>query len=144
MDKLLKQYGDLFTEQLEVEASYKKMAEESTRKLFDKAKEKGTLSSLSLGQKLIDRSLDSVVENIRLFIEHTAVKKAGVKPGYALIVSDLLDIYKDQEGHLYNILSFTTFSVLLDSIFSKECGLSNMAQGVAAEIQREAKLEKYL
>lgn len=144
MENMVNKYGELFTEQLEIEASYKQFAEELLKNAYEESKLEGQAAETALGKRLMNHQFDTVFENVKVFVETTLQPKPGVKPAYIGILQQLADIYEGKERDLYTLLTMATFSVLLNSVFRKETRLSNLAQTVAAEVQTEARMEAFL
>jgi hypothetical protein len=120
MENMVNKYGELFTEQLEIEASYKKFAEELLRDVYEESKVEGQAADTALGKRLMNHQFDTVYDNVKVFVETTLQPKPGVKPAYIGILQQLAEIYEGKERDLYTLLTMGTFSVLLNSVFRKE------------------------
>lgn len=137
-------YGDLFFEQLEIESSYKQLAEEILTKSYEDHKAEGKAIETALGGRILEHQFESIYNNINEFIDSMVTPRPGVKPIYFHIINQLEDIYEDRRKDLVTMLTLASFSVLLNGVFQKECRLSNLSRLVGNEVQLEAQMEAYL
>ena len=63
------QYGELFIEQLELEDTFKSIAEDFLKRDIQKRKTDGNASQSSLGKRLMNHSFDILKANIQLFVD---------------------------------------------------------------------------
>lgn len=148
IEQLIEQYGvELVTRQLQVEAKFKFIGQEATRKEYDFAKTDGNrgVMQTQLGQKFLGHEFVNVQNGIKVFFEACLKPHRGTKPAYTLIVSEINDLYTDDEKfELYGVIALSVFSILLNGVMRKECQHSNLCQIVAKEIYDEVKLKAYL
>lgn len=142
-------YGsDLVTKELELEAGYRKLGMLSTQRTYDNFESPDShagIGELQLGQKFIAFEFKKVQEAMTQFIDGSIAPKAGVKPGYCLILSTLATLYhyKDSKDTLSGLLTMATFSTLLTLALKKEHRNSNLSKEIVAEIYQEAKLKAF-
>lgn len=144
MNKPEELYGDLFYEQLNLEDTYKNLAQEAAKRLLEDRRANHSAATSSLGQRFISHQFDTVLDNVKAFMEYTLKPKPGVKRSYFSIVENLMRIYEGQEEQLYNIMAVLPFSVLINRTMSNDLIYSNLLSQVANELEQEVKTEAFL
>jgi DNA-directed RNA polymerase len=148
MENPEKLYGALFYEQLELEDTYKNLAEAILYQTMATQKSgQEAITTLPLGRKLLNYKLADVFDNVKAFVRETLVRRRGVKPRYRDYVEKLMDIYKDQEDQLYGMLAALPLSILIDRTMGGAKGstiYSNILHEVANELEQESKIAAYL
>ena len=141
-------YGDLFLEELELEASAKQEAEEHLRKTLDTIKADGEAGQGHIASSLMKYTWNTCRNNIHALVQQ--VKKnntRGVKSSWFYLMEDLLTIYANNEDTLEDLLVLTGHSVIIDCLLmtSKErCKtLSYIAVAIGTAIKKEADIEKF-
>ncbi|GBG55184.1 hypothetical protein SPFL3102_03554 [Sporomusaceae bacterium FL31] len=142
-------YGNLYEQQLTKETEYKNGASARLQALYEFRKKEGAASSLSLGQKLLNRQFETVRGNITLLVDKLTAPKAGQKASYTYIVRDLVDIYSEDRNKLIDMLTFIPFSALLNSAIRSvsdfnHITISALSNAVGKEIQEEAVADAFL
>lgn len=134
----------LYQDQITLEATWRDQARTMKELEIAKQKAEGGASSLSIGQRLIDREYENAINNVQAFVEHATAPRKGSKSAYVAILLDLQRIYKGRQDDLLNLLTFITFSTLLNGVMRQEYILSNLAKHVGQDIQHEARLDAFL
>lgn len=137
-------YGDLFDIQLELEDAYKQLAREKMEQNMESNKRAGRASDSPIAARYIDYKLDDVAFNMCKLVEDAVKGKAGVKPKYHFVLTELAKIYEGDEEDLYKIMAVTALGVMMNSAFQSEMRLSNMSHAIGLEIQQEAHVEAYI
>ena len=141
-------YGDLFLEELELEASAKQEAEEHLRKTLDTIKADGEAGQGHIASSLIKYTWDTCRNNIHALVQQVKENNTrGVKSSWFYLMEDLLTIYANKEDTLEDLLVLTGHSVIIDCLLmtSKErCKtLSYIAVAIGTAIKKEADIEKF-
>ena len=141
-------YGDLFLEELELEASAKQEAEEHLRKTLDTIKADGEAGQGHIASSLIKYTWDTCRNNIHAMVQQVKENNTrGVKSSWFYLMEDLLTIYANKEDTLEDLLVLTGHSVIIDCLLmtSKErCKtLSYIAVAIGTAIKKEADIEKF-
>lgn len=146
MEKWIEMFGeDAVSRQLELEARYKVIGQEATRRAYEQARtEDGGVIRTNLGQKVLGHQFKAVNEGVKTFIESCLKPHRGTKPSYVLIVEDISKIYSERQEQLFDIITLTVFSVLLNGVLRKNCQHSNLCQTIAKELYDEVKLQAFL
>lgn len=148
LEEMFEKYGaELVSRELEVEAKFKFMGQEASRREYEFAKtdENGGVLQTQLGQKFLGHEFVNVQNGIKVFFETCLKPHRGTKPAYTLIVSDIYDLYdEDEKLELYGVITLSVFSTLLNGVMRKECQHSNLCQIIAKELFDEVKLKAYL
>lgn len=134
----------LFSKQIELEASFKREAEDFKKRAISKQKEYGEGSTLPVGTSLINYKLQDIIERVAGFVLNTVKPRRGVKPAYTPIIYKLTQIYKGKETDLYTLMAYLTISTLLDNSLKHEYRLNNHAKLLGTALQNEVKLEAFL
>ena len=141
-------YGDLFLEELELEASAKQEAEEHLRKTLDTIKADGEAGQGHIASSLMKYTWDTCRNNIHALVQQVKENNTrGVKSSWFYLMEDLLTIYANKEDTLEDLLVLTGHSVIIDCLLmtSKErCKtLSYIAVAIGTAIKKEADIEKF-
>lgn len=138
-------YGDLYEEQLRIERTWKEYAEERKGAFLLFQVWQGKAANTSIGKGLIDYRWQTVLENVKVFVEHTLTSKRGVKPGYYPLLQQMGEIYTEEKrDKLYVLLAFTAFSSLINQMFVREFRLTNLSAMVGNAVEAEVRLEAYI
>ena len=145
-------YGDLFTEELELEDYYKDLARAAAEKTINKAVEESTAAVTKVGQKIVGHGFEDAYRNVETWWNDTMRPKKGSKAAYIFILRELEEIYglKDPERgpqnrqRLLNMLTLIPLTALINSLGHDSIILSNLSHVVAAELQEEARLEAFI
>ena len=141
-------YGDLFLEELKLEASAKQEAEEHLRKTLDTIKADGEAGQGHIASSLMKYTWDTCRNNIHALVQQVKENNTrGVKSSWFYLMEDLLTIYANKEDTLEDLLVLTGHSVIIDCLLmtSKErCKtLSYIAVAIGTAIKKEADIEKF-
>ena len=141
-------YGDLFLEELKLEASAKQEAEEHLRKTLDTLKADGEAGQGHIASSLMKYTWDTCRNNIHALVHQVKENNTrGVKSSWFYLMEDLLTIYANKEETLEDLLVLTGHSVIIDCLLmtSKErCKtLSYIAVAIGTAIKKEADIEKF-
>ena len=141
-------YGDLFLEELKLEASAKQEAEEHLRKTLDTIKADGEAGQGHIASSLMKYTWDTCRNNIHALVHQVKENNTrGVKSSWFYLMEDLLTIYANKEDTLEDLLVLTGHSVIIDCLLmtSKErCKtLSYIAVAIGTAIKKEADIEKF-
>ena len=141
-------YGDLFLEELELEASAKQEAEEHLRKTLDTIKADGEAGQGHIASSLMKYTWNTCRNNIHALVQQVKENNTrGVKSSWFYLMEDLLTIYANNEDTLEDLLVLTGHSVIIDCLLmtSKErCKtLSYIAVAIGTAIKKEADIEKF-
>ena len=141
-------YGDLFLEELELEASAKQEAEEHLRKTLDTIKADGEAGQGHIASSLMKYTWNTCRNNIHALVQQVKENNTrGVKSLWFYLMEDLLTIYANNEDTLEDLLVLTGHSVIIDCLLmtSKErCKtLSYIAVAIGTAIKKEADIEKF-
>lgn len=148
--ELLERYGELYVRQLELEASYKKIAEETTQSVYkaveNKMDDSTEASTTTAGQRFIGTQWHAVRNGIAAFVEKALQRKGGSKAAYTLLLADIDKLYNGEDGRdkLLDVLSLTTFSNLLNNVLKKKASYSAITQLIARELFDECALQAFL
>ena len=139
-------YGDLFLEELTLEASAKQEAEEHLRKTLDTIKADGEAGQGHIASSLIKYTWNTCRNNIHALVQQVKENNTrGVKSSWFYLMEDLLTIYKEET--LEDLLVLTGHSVIIDCLLmtSKErCKtLSYIAVAIGTALKKEADIEKF-
>ena len=146
MEKWIEMFGEeAVSKQLELEARYKVIGQEATRRAYEQARtEDGGVTRTNLGQKILGHQFEAVNTGIKTFIDACLKPHRGTKPSYVLIVENIKEIYGEHEERMFGIITLTVFSVLLNGVLRKNCQHSNLCQTIAKELYDEVKLQAFL
>lgn len=146
MEKWIEMFGEeAVSKQLELEARYKVIGQEATRRAYEQARtEDGGVTRTNLGQKILGHQFEAVNTGIKTFIDACLKPHRGTKPSYVLIVENIKEIYGEHEEHMFGVITLTVFSVLLNGVLRKNCQHSNLCQTIAKELYDEVKLQAFL
>ena len=141
-------YGDLFLEELELEASAKQEAEAHLRKTLDTIKADGEAGQGHIASSLMKYTWNTCRNNIHALVQQVKENNTrGVKSSWFYLMEDLLTIYENKEDTLEDLLVLTGHSVIIDCLLmtSKErCKtLSYIAVAIGTAIKKEADIEKF-
>lgn len=141
-------YGDLFLEELQLEASAKQEAEKRLKATLEKFKIEGEAGQSLIASKLTKFAWETSRNNIKALIKQVKENNTrGAKSSWFFLMEDLLAIYENREGDLENLLVLTGHSKTLDSLLNAskdKCHtLSYIALTIGKSIQREADIEKF-
>ena len=141
-------YGDLFLEELKLEASAKQEAEEHLRKTLDTIKADGEAGQGHIASSLMKYTWNTCRNNIHALVQQVKENNIrGVKSSWFYLMEDLLTIYANKEDTLEDLLVLTGHSVIIDCLLmtSKErCKtLSYIAVAIGTAIKKEADIEKF-
>lgn len=142
-DNLEKMYGSLFADELDLEAEYKQMAEDLLRQSYEEHKITGKAIDTALGKHIMEHQFNTIYANINAFVNQQVTPRPGVKPVYQSIVQQLTNIYPNRRN-LITMLILATFPILLNSVFIRECRLSDLSRLVSQEVESEARLEAFI
>ena len=146
MEKWIEMFGEeAVSKQLELEARYKVIGQEATRRAYEQARtEDGGVTRTNLGQKILGHQFEAVNTGIKTFIDACLKPHRGTKPSYVLIVENIKEIYGEHEERMFGVITLTVFSVLLNGVLRKNCQHSNLCQTIAKELYDEVKLQAFL
>lgn len=145
MNEYVEKYGELYLQQLELEAKYHAIGMEKMAEAYQTAKTEGTASETGLGQKFISHKFIVVHEAILKFILDTIKPRRGVKPAYYSTLMSLKDVYGDNLHEFVNTCTFASLNALFDGIGGRSgFYVSNLAQVIAKELQDEVQLYSYI
>ena len=141
-------YGDLFLEELELEASAKQEAEEHLRKTLDTIKADGEAGQGHIASSLMKYTWNTCRNNIHALVQQVKENNTrGVKSSWFYLMEDLLTIYANNEDTVEDLLVLTGHSVIIDCLLmtSKErCKtLSYIAVAIGVALKKEADIEKF-
>lgn len=140
-------YGKLYETELLMEARYKQIGEQAVSLLYSREKGKdGDVMHTVLGQKFVSHQFNEVKDGMRLYLDALATPKRGVRPGYALIVDSIRELFNGEDGteELIETLAMSVLSTTLNLALHKEYHLSNIAQNITKEVYDEIVLKAYL
>lgn len=146
MEKWIEIFGEeLVSKQLELEARYKVIGQEATRRAYEQARtEDGGVTRTTLGQKILGHQFEDVKEGMKTFFDACLKPHRGTKPSYVLIVENIKEIYGERQEQMFGVITLTVFSVLLNGVLRKNCQHSNLCQTIAKELYDEVKLQAFL
>ena len=140
-------YGDLYEQELLLEAQAKQEAEEHLKEALDKAKREGEGGEGHLAGKLMKHSWETCRNNIRALLEDTKHPKKTTQGAWIVPMKDLLSIYREKEEALEDLLVLTGHSKAMDAVLmshdSTQTTLSNVAMLIGMQIKREANIERF-
>lgn len=136
-------YGEAYLNQLALEAEYKRQAEEALKATLEVSMKNGEASKTSIGGKLVDYSWESCRENIKALIASASKPSSGVVPVYMDYFKQLISIYREKPEELENLLTLSTLSTMLDSVFSDKGDVSRIASKIVDAIVQEANIEAF-
>ena len=141
-------YGDLFLEELELEASAKQEAEEHLRKTVDTIKADGEAGQGHIASSLMKYTWDTCRANIHALVQQVKENNTrGVKSSWFYLMEDLLTIYANKEDTLEDLLVLTGHSVIIDCLLmtsQERCKtLSYIAVAIGTALKKEADIEKF-
>ena len=148
-ERMMEQYGEMFVRQLEVELGYKREAEEATARLYAEAQNSTLKDSLAsnttVGQRYMAAQWKSAYDGVMTFVSRFLDKKGGTKASYVLLLKELERIYTPEgRPKLVQLLTITTFSMLLNNILKNHTSLSECAQAIATELYDEVRTQAFL
>lgn len=146
-DVLFNKYGNLYTEELSLEAEAKTEAEEHLKKALDLAKRNGEGGQGKLAGKLVAHTWKSCRTNIHALIEDAKHPKKTTQGKWLDPMHDLLAIYRTREDDLENLMVLAGHSKAMDAVLSshdmKQSTLSNVAMLIGNAIKHEADIERF-
>lgn len=146
LEQYEQQYGELFERQLEIEHSYKKLAEEMTAKTYAKVEnqtdDESNASQTKAGQKFITTQWKPVRDAVETFVDGWLQPKKGAKPGYVALIKEINDLCgKDDMVDMFTIITFTRlFAGVLKQTFSR----SSLAKAIGEELYNEVSLYAFM
>ena len=140
-------YGDLYDQELLLEAQAKQEAEEHLKEALEKAKREGEGGEGHLAGKLMKHSWDTCRNNIRALLEDAKHPKKTTQGAWLVPMKDLLTIYRGDEQELEDLLVLVGHSKTMDAVMmshdSTQTTISNVAMMIGNHIKREADVERY-
>lgn len=140
-------YGDLYEQELLLEAQAKQEAEEHLKDALEKAKREGEGGEGRLAGKLMKHSWETCRNNIRALLEDTKHPKKTTQGAWLVPMKDLLSIYREDEQALEDLLVLAGHSKAMDAVLmshdSTQTTLSNVAMMIGSHIKREAEVARF-
>ena len=140
-------YGENFVRQLELEAEYKKLAEEATLKTYEDVENQESTteaSSTSAGLKFLNHQWKDAYTAMSAFVEDCLKPKKGSRAAYVLLLKDIAEVYKDKQEEMISLFTLTTFSVVFNSVLKKKNSHSAIVQDIHRELWREVRTQAYI
>ena len=146
-ETLSERYGNLYVEQLELEAESKAEAEEHLRKALEQARMDGEAGQGKLASKLTAHTWETCRNNVHALIELTLHPKKTTKGKWRSLMEELLTIYAGHEDDFENVCVLAGISKAIDCVLmsheTSESTLSNIALAIGNTIKREADVERF-
>ena len=140
-------YGELYTQELLLEAEAKQEAEEHLKEALDKAKREGEGGEGHLAGKFMKHSWETCRKNIHAILEDAKQPKKTTQGAWLLPMKDLLGIYREKEEALEDLLVLAGHSKAMDAVLmshdTTQTTLSNVAMLIGMQIKREADIERF-
>ena len=140
-------YGELYTQELLLEAEAKQEAEEHLKEALDKAKREGEGGEGRLAGKLMKHSWETCRKNINALLEDAKHPKKTTQGAWLLPMKDLLGIYREKEEALEDLLVLAGHSKAMDAVLmshdTTQTTLSNVAMLIGMQVKREADIERF-
>ena len=140
-------YGELYTQELLLEAEAKQEAEEHLKEALDKAKREGEGGEGHLAGKFMKHSWETCRKNIHALLEDAKQPKKTTQGAWLLPMKDLLGIYREKEEALEDLLVLAGHSKAMDAVLmshdTTQTTLSNVAMLIGMQIKREADIERF-
>lgn len=143
----MSKYGDLYTQELMLEAEAKAEAEEHLKKALEQAKREGEGGQGKLAGKLVAHTWETCRNNIKALLDDARHPKKTTQGAWLTPMKDLLDVYREREEDLENLLVLSGHSKAMDAVLmshaSVKTTLSNVAMMIGSAIKREADIERF-
>ena len=147
MFKYEEKYGQLFFDQLELEASAKAEAEEHLRATLEKAKQEGEAGESGLAGKFVGYAYDTCRKNIQTLLADVVKPKKTTQGAYLVPMRELISLYDNHMEALEDMLVMlgfsTTMNILLGAKEDKFATLSAIAGEIGKSVKHEANIEKF-
>lgn len=141
-------YGQLYVDQLELEATAKAEAEEHLRATLAKVRQEGEAGESKLAGKFAGFAYDTCRQNIHQLLADISKPKKTTQGNYRALFEDLLRIYANREDDLENLLVASGLSCTINNLMvaqgTKYKALSAIAMAIGLAIKHEADIEKFL
>lgn len=141
-----KQYGKLYLEQLELEASAKQEAENHLRLALEKAKQEGEVGEGKLAGKFTEHAHKTCRDNIHVLLSEVVHPKKTTQGNWLAPLKTLVSIYANRLEELEDMLVALGISSTITGTMShdnKYRGISAIAMSIGMAIKREADIEAF-
>ena len=140
-------YGELYKQELLLEAEAKQEAEEHLKEALDNAKREGEGGEGRLAGKLMKHSWEICRKNIHALLEDAKHPKKTTQGAWLLPMKELLVIYREKEEALEDLLVLAGHSKAMDAVLmshdTTQTTLSNVAMLIGMQVKREADIERF-
>ena len=133
--------------QMKLEDRYKAEAMEAMRKkfeMFEDGTNEGDCSELGIGRHYLNHEFEYIRDAIKTFWEATLKPKTGAKKSYINLMMEIEKIYSKDKAKMLDVITFSTFSVMLSLALRKTAHNSSVAGVIADDMYNECRLQAYV